>query len=407
MANQPLGGSSVSPIESDLREWIDLRGQIDAISRSQMVIQFGLDGTVLDANPNFLSAMGYSLDEIQGKHHRIFVPVGYANSEEYQEFWASLNAGNFRRGEFMRLDKQQRPVWIQATYSPILDQNGKPFKVVKYATNINEQVHIIQAVRESANSLGDAARELLATSEQMGDVAQQTSSEANSASISTRQVNDNVKAVTDSSKALSTDILAMTDNVREAAKMATHAVEQVCLTDETVSSLGSSSAEIGEVIKLITAIAKQTNLLALNATIEAARAGDAGRGFAVVANEVKELARETANATDQISQKVENIQNGTEDAVLAIKNIAGTINQINAIQADLSLAFELQAETTGNIHFRAVEASEGTEEVAQSITRVAQSAMSAAGSSDQTRSAAESLSHTAEHLQALVARFKY
>lgn len=120
---------------------MDLRGQINAISWPQMEIQFSLDGTTLDANPNFLTAMGYSLGETKGKHHPIFVPEHYASSDEYRMFWASLNAGNFRRGEFMRRDKQQRPVWIHTTYSPILDQNGKPFKVV---------VRIIQALREPA-----------------------------------------------------------------------------------------------------------------------------------------------------------------------------------------------------------------------------------------------------------------
>ncbi|MDX1804508.1 MAG: methyl-accepting chemotaxis protein [Alcanivorax sp.] len=386
---------------------MDLRGQIDAISRSQMVIQFDLDGYILDANANFLEAMGYRLEEIRGKHHRIFVDPDYAASQAYRQFWASLNDGQFSRGEFLRIGKGNSKVWIQATYNPILDQQGKPCKVIKYATSINEQVHVIQAVRRSAQTLDVAAQELLGTSMQMGEVANQTSSQANTATTTTLKVNDSVKNMASASETLSASIRDMAQNATEAARIATEAVTTVGSTNRTVNRLGSSSAEIDQVVKLITSIAAQTNLLALNATIEAARAGEAGKGFAVVANEVKELARETANATEQISDKIEAIRGDATDAVAAIQEIAGTINQINEIQSGLAQSFENQAHTTGDILRNALQASQGTSDVASNIEQVAGSAHAAAGSSNRTRKSAEALATMATQLQALVSEFKY
>jgi methyl-accepting chemotaxis protein len=193
----------------------------------------------------------------------------------------------------------------------------------------------------------------------------------------------------------------------EAAKVANGAVHVAETTNATITKLGESSQEIGNVIKLITSIAQQTNLLALNATIEAARAGEAGKGFAVVANEVKELAKETTKATEDISQKIAAIQGDTQGAVAAIKQISSVINQINDISNTIASAVEEQTATTNEINRNIAEAAKGSTEIAQNITGVAQAAQSTSGGATQTQSASGELSKMASELQMLVSHFKY
>ncbi len=292
----------------------DFQGQLAAIGKSQAVIEFNMDGTIITANANFLGALGYALDEVKGKHHSMFVEDNYRHSREYQEFWAQLNRGDYQSAEYRRIGKGGREVWIQASYNPILDLNGKPYKVVKFATNINEQVKLIKAFGANANSMASAAQELTAVSQSLAANAEQTSNQANVVSAASEQVSKNVQTVSTSAEEMSASIKEIAKNAGEAAKIATAAVKVAENTNVTVNKLGESSTEIGNVIKTITSIAQQTNLLALNATIEAARAGEAGKGFAVVANEVKELAKETARATEDIGQKIEAIQTGTKEA---------------------------------------------------------------------------------------------
>jgi methyl-accepting chemotaxis protein len=206
---------------------------------------------------------------------------------------------------------------------------------------------------------------------------------------------------------LNASIKEIAKNAAEAALVAEHAVQSIEITNVTVSKLGDSSAEIGNVVKVITSIAQQTNLLALNATIEAARAGEAGKGFAVVANEVKELAKETAKATEDISLKIETIQGDTKAAVSAISEISGIIKQINEFQASIASAVEEQSATTNEIGRNVTEAAKGSTDIAENITGVAQTARNtASGASDSQKASAE-LSNLAVGLQKLVAQFKY
>ncbi len=392
----------------------DYCGQIAAIGKSQAVIEFQLDGTIVTANEKFLKAMGYALDEIKGRHHSMFVDDAYRQSAEYKEFWARLGRGEYQAGEYQRVGKNGREVWIHGSYNPILDINGRAFKVVKYATDVTEQVKLrgalqtlLRQVSESATVLASAARELTSVSQQMAANAEQTATQANVAAAAAEQVSSNVATVATGTEEMGASIKEIAKSANDAARVATTAVKVAGTTNAIVGKLGESSAEIGNVIKVITSIAQQTNLLALNATIEAARAGEAGKGFAVVANEVKELAKQTAKATEDISRKIEAIQGDTKGAVEAIAEIGKIINQINDIQNTIASAVEEQTATTGEISRNVAEAAQGSNEIAQNISGVAQAARSTTEGASNTKSSADELSRVALDLQKLVSQFKY
>lgn len=324
----------------------DFEGQVRAIGRVQAVVEFELDGTITTANDNFLQAMGYQLEEIKGKPHRMFVDAEYAASPEYRRFWSELAAGREQTGRFRRLGKGGREVWIQGSYFPILDYAGRPIKVVKYATDITSLKQIESALECTVQTLASAAQELTSVSQQMASNSEETAAQASVASSAAEQVSRNVGSVASAAEEMNASVKEIAKSAHEAARMATTAVKVAEKTNATVSKLGESSVEIGNVIKVITSIAQQTNLLALNATIEAARAGEAGKGFAVVANEVKELAKQTAKATEDIGRRIEAIQADTKGAVDAIAQIGGVISQINDIQSTIASAVEEQTATT-------------------------------------------------------------
>ena len=382
----------------------DHAGQIEAISKSQAVIEFSLDGTVLSANNNFLDTLGYSLSEIKGQHHRMFVDDRYRTTAEYREFWAKLQRGEYVAGEFKRVGKGGREVWIQASYNPILDLNGKPFKVVKYATDITSAVRLRSGIAANAMTLGAASEELSSVARQMSGNAHETLSQANVVSAAVEQVNRNIQTVATGTEEMTASIREIAKNASDAARVATSAVKAAETTNAIVGKLGESSADIGKVIKVITSIAQQTNLLALNATIEAARAGEAGKGFAVVANEVKELAKETAKATEDISQKIETIQGDTRSAVNAIGQIGSIINQINDIQNTIASAVEEQTATTNEISRNVADAARGSGEIAQNITSVARAAEGTSSGAGDTERAAGELARMAAELQKLVSQ---
>ena len=385
----------------------DSEGQLTALHRVQAVIEFNLDGTIITANDNFLKTLGYTLDEIAGRHHRMFVEPAFANSAAYATFWADLNAGQFQQAEYKRLGKGGKPVWIQASYNPIFDLNGKPFKVVKFAVDVNEQKQLLAAVSQSATSLAAAAEELTATSKSMSANAEETSAQASVVSAASEQVSRNVVTVATGTDEMSASIREIAANAAEASKVASHAVSVAESTNGTVAKLGVSSAEIGKVVKVITSIAQQTNLLALNATIEAARAGEAGKGFAVVANEVKELAKETAKATEDISQKIDAIQTDTRSAVAAIREISNIIDRISGIQTTIASAVEEQTATTNEMGRNVSEAAKGSAEIAQNITGVAEAAVATSQGAEDSALAAAELTRMAADLQVLVSKFAF
>ncbi len=436
----------------------DSSGQIASISKSQAVIEFTIDGIIMSANDNFLNAMGYRLDEIKGHHHSMFVDEAFKNSAEYQAFWQALKRGEYQAAVYKRLGKGGREVWIQASYNPILDLNGKPFKVVKYATEVTEHIkakidlqqkvevilevvraasqgdltreisvsgsdaigqmgeglahffkslrHSVQQILQNAQSVGESAEKLISLSNQMVGDAGETANQAKIVSDTSGEVSKNVGVMATGGDEMLTSIRLIAGSSNESARVAKEAVAAAANAKLIISELGDSSTKIGNVIKLITSIAQQTNLLALNATIEAARAGEAGKGFAVVAHEVKELAKETAKATNEIGLKVEAIQSSTKSAVLAIGQIDSVINQIDEISASIASAVEEQTATTNEMGRNVNEAASGANDIAQSILGVARTAQNTTVAADETQNAARALAEMASQLQSLVGQFK-
>jgi methyl-accepting chemotaxis protein len=261
------------------------------------------------------------------------------------------------------------------------------------------------AISRNAQTLGASSEQLASSSQAMAANSEETSAQAGTVSAAAEQVSKNVQTVATGAEEMTASIKEIAKNAHDATRVATSAVKMAELTSATIAKLGESSIEIGKVIKVITSIAEQTNLLALNATIEAARAGEAGKGFAVVANEVKELAKETAKATEDISQKIDAIQGDTNEAVKAIRAIREIIGQVNDISTTIASAVEEQTATTNEIGRNVSQAAQGTTDIARNITGVAQSAQSTASGATETQAAAAALSQVAADLQGMVSHF--
>lgn len=265
---------------------------------------------------------------------------------------------------------------------------------------------MILAITENSVQVASASEELSSTSHQITANSEETSAQANVVSNSAQQVSQNLQTVATGAEEMGASIKEIAKNASEAAKIATSAVKVAETTTATVSKLGDSSTEIGQLIKVITSIAQQTNLLALNATIEAARAGEAGKGFAVVANEVKELAKETAKATEDISRKIEAKQMDTKAAVDAIASISEVINQVNGISSTIATAVEEQNATTNEMARNVSEEAHGSGEITSNIAGVAQAAESTSRGASDTQKAAQQLVETSAELRRLVEQFK-
>ena len=405
--------SIASDVTAAKVEAINNERQLAEANRNQAVIEFDNRGTILNANDNFLTCLGYSLDEIKAQHHRMFCDPAFTNSPAYAQFWADLNAGKFLSGNYQRFGKGGKEIWIQASYNPRFDASGKVVRVVKFATDItagkNAEKNLketLGAVNQNSQALASASEELTAVSQQMSSNSEETAAQSNVVASAAEQVSKNVATVATSAEEMSSCVKEIAKNANDAAKIATEAVKVAGDTNKTVAKLGESSVEIGKVIKVITSIAQQTNLLALNATIEAARAGEAGKGFAVVANEVKELAKQTATATEDISQKIEAIQGDTKGAVTAIDQITKVIGQINDISNTIASAVEEQSATTNEIARNASEAAKGSTEISKNIANVSLAAKNTTEGANNTLSAATELSKLASELKSVVEKAK-
>ena len=289
---------------------VDNDGQIDAIRKSQAVIEFNMDGTIREANQNFLDAMGYALAEIRGKHHSMFVEPEERNSFGYREFWEQLNRGLYQAAEYKRIAKGGRDIWIQASYNPILDLNGKPFKVVKYATDITAQA--------MARQKAERARTL-------------------------------IEEVAEGSKAMSASVREISESMVKSRQTTADAVERVEAADLQAQRLSTTTQAMGGIVKLIGDITGQINLLALNATIESARAGEAGRGFAVVASEVKNLANQAKQATDKISHEIDSLNGVSGDVVATLVAIKTAIENVSEYVTSTAAAVEEQNTVTSEM----------------------------------------------------------
>jgi methyl-accepting chemotaxis protein len=362
----------------------EYEGQIRAVDKSQAVIHFKMDGTIITANHNFLGALGYELSEIQDRHHSMFVEPAERNSIAYRRFWDALNRGEYQAAEYKRIGKGGRAVWIQASYNPILDLNGKPFKVVKFATDITKQVEDRLkrvAIQKTIDiDLGEITTAISTTSEQ-----------ATSAATASMQTSSNVQAVASGAEELVSSISEISRQVADSSRILAQAVEQGNRTNKIVAGLTIATSRIGEVVSLINNIATQTNLLALNATIEAAQAGEAGRGFAVVASEVKVLAGQTAQATGEITAQITAVQGAAGEAARAIEEIIDTIRTINETSAGIAAAVEEQNAVTRDMSSNMQTAATGVASISESMNEIAGATEVARNSTRKVKEASQAL----------------
>ncbi|WP_127143109.1 methyl-accepting chemotaxis protein [Pelagibacterium montanilacus] len=347
----------------------DHSAQVAAINRVQAVVEFTLDGEVITANENFLATLGYGMEDIRGQHHAMFCEKDYAASPEYREFWARLRRGEYVAGEFRRLGRGGREVWIQASYNPILDPKGQPVKVIKFATDITERkraeaiidtltislqclaqgdltgrieqrfsgqyealrlaynasleklVDIVDRLKQTSTTVKTATGEILAGA---NDLAERTARQATTVEETSATMEQLSGAVVSSSK----DARTAAENTRNLSDSATQGGEVMERANEAMQRISASSAKISSIIGMIDDIAFQTNLLALNASVEAARAGDAGRGFAVVAVEVRRLAQSAASASSDVKALVETSLNEVGGGTKLVEQAADRLAQI-------------------------------------------------------------------------------
>ena len=423
----------------------DFEGQISAISKAQAVIEFSLDGKVVSANPNFLAAVGYTMDEVRGQHHSLFVDPAYRQGVDYRMFWEKLGRGEYDSGQYKRIAKGGKEIWLQASYNPILDMAGKPFKVVKYATDVTQQVNDAQLLRSAveqiqavvnsaqANDLSERVpldgksgdiRDLCAgvngmldtmagvlggildASATIATAAREISMGNTDLSQRTEEQAASLEETAASLEELTSTVRQNADNAEQANKLASSASEVatrggqvVTEVVRTMDGISEASRKIADIIGVIDEIAFQTNILALNAAVEAARAGEQGRGFAVVAAEVRNLAQRSANAAKEIksliSESASKVESGSRLVSAAgntMDEIVQSVRRVTDIMAEISAASKEQ--------------SSGIEEVNIAVIQMDKITQQNAALVEEAAAAAKSMEDQTDGLADMVAAFK-
>ncbi|ABI65104.1 methyl-accepting chemotaxis sensory transducer with Pas/Pac sensor [Maricaulis maris MCS10] len=369
--------------EEKTRHFIQ-QGKLEAISRTQAVIEFELDGTIISANPAFLSTMGYQEAEIIGQKHAMFVKAEIRDSDEYRGLWAKLNAGEFVSDQFRRVGKGGKSIWILGSYNPILDPTGKILRVVKFATDITADV-------ERRHAREDALQEVERDITGIAASVTQSTNRSTEMSATSQQASMGVQEIAAGIEELAAAAGEITQQLGRVTEVTANAVETARVTNEIVSGLSESAKSIGDVVALINGISEQTNLLALNATIEAARAGEAGKGFAVVASEVKELANQAASATGKISDQIETMRNSTAQAVSAIDQISTTISEIDEVTTSVAGATEEQTSVTSELSASMQQVANGVASINDGIAEFAETSRSIDSATRNLQTAASAL----------------
>ncbi len=426
-------------------KFADYEGQLAAISKAQAVIEFSLDGRIITANDNFLKTFGYTLEEVRGQHHSMFVDPAYRQSPEYRMFWDKLGRGEYDANQYKRISKSGKEVWIQASYNPIVDADGKPFKVVKYATDVTAQVRAsqmlqqavqqtqeavnaakendltqriplegktgeIEALCSGVNGLLDtmstviaeiktAAREVTNASAEIStsttDLSQRTEEQAASleeTSASMEEISATVKKNAENAQQANQSAAGTRDVADRGGQVVAKAVDAMAKIEE-------SSRKISDIIGVIDEIARQTNLLALNAAVEAARAGEAGRGFAVVASEVRSLAQRSSQAAKDIKDLITNSNGQVKDGVELVNKAGGALSEIvNSIKK--------VAEIVSDIANASIEQSTGIEQVNKALTQMDEVTQQNSALVEENAATAKTLEHQAKAMNDRVDAFR-
>lgn len=426
-----------SDVTEAKKKAIDDAGKLEALSRSQAVIEFLPTGDILTANENFCNALGYSLSEIVGKHHSLFCEPAYARTEEYKRFWPRLAQGEFIADEFVRYGKGGREIWIQAAYNPIVGADGKVYKVVKFATDVTPRMSAIgelggalrnlskgdltqtldrsfvpsmeqlrhdfnaaiHKLSETLNTVGDNASAIAAGSRELGDSAEafsrRTEQQAASVEETAAALEEITTTVADSSQRAEEAGRLVAETKHGAEQSGTVVRNAVAAMDQ----IEKSSREITNIIGVIDDIAFQTNLLALNAGVEAARAGDAGKGFAVVAQEVRELAQRSASAAKEIKALItassEHVKNGVGLVGQTGKALEQIVTQVGDINANVAAIVKASKEQTI-----------GLREINSAINSLDQTTQQNAAMVEESTAASLRLASEADELHTLLAQFR-
>ncbi len=360
---------------------VDYAGKMAAISRTQSIVEFTTDAVVIDANSQFLKMMGYTIEEIRGKSHYIFVDSDYAKSTEYREFWRLLREGHFQAAQFKRIGKGGKTVWIEGAYNPIVDSTGKVTKIVKFATDITSQSKLLTDLKTLIDQ----------NFSEIDRAIQQSEAEGRSAAAAAIETLRRVQTVAEGTEQLASSINEISDTMARTQCVADQALQRAITVGESTNKLAVSTRQMNGIVDLIRSVAGQINLLALNATIEAARAGDAGKGFAVVASEVKNLANQSANATAQITKEIESIQATSKDVARETETIRDAIKEVREHVTSAASAVQEQNAVTGSISGDMQTASTTVSTTSQNISGIASAVFLVAQAVAKTKQAAHVL----------------